>query len=117
MNDVAEDPGARSQRRLIAPLWHTAVLVAFFLAIAGYGVYLQNTASSKQQLVEHRGSALPLYLSLMAAQWGLLRFVTAAGLRRTGTRLRDLLGDRWTSWRDVARDTAIALAVWAAWTA
>jgi membrane protease YdiL (CAAX protease family) len=91
--------------------------VAFFLVVAGYGIYAQNAASSKTQLVEHRGSAVPLYLSLIAAQWAMLRFVTAAGLKRTGTRLRDLLGERWTSWRNVARDVAIALAGWAAWTA
>ncbi len=113
----AEPRDRPSERRLIAPLWHTAVLVAFLLALAGYGVYLQNAASSKTHLVEHRGSALPLYLSLIAAQWAMLRFVTAVGLKRTGTRLRDLLGERWTSWRDIVRDAAIALAVWAAWTA
>lgn len=113
----AEPRDRPPERRLIAPLWHTAVLVAFLLALAGYGVYLQNAASSKTQLVEHRGSALPFYLSLIAAQWAMLRFVTAAGLKRTGTRLRDLLGERWASWRDVVRDAAIALAVWAAWTA
>jgi membrane protease YdiL (CAAX protease family) len=106
-----------ADRRLIAPLWHTAVLIAILLAIAAYGAYMQSTARAGPQLVAHRGSALPIYLSLLVAEWGLLRFVTAGGLRRTGTRLRDLLGERWSGWRDVARDVAIALAVWAMWTA
>jgi membrane protease YdiL (CAAX protease family) len=110
-------PPTPRERRLVAPLWHTAVLVTFLLGLAAYGVYVQSAAPSKGQLVEHRGSALPLYISLIAAQWAMLRFVTAAGLKRTGTRLRDLLGERWTGWRDVVRDAAIAFAVWAAWTA
>jgi hypothetical protein len=104
-------------RRLIAPLWHTGMLVAVLLALAAYGAYGQRHAPTGPQLAERSGSALPLYVSLIAAQWLLLRFVVAGGLRRTGTRLRDLLGERWSSWKDVARDAVIALAVWAAWSA
>jgi membrane protease YdiL (CAAX protease family) len=100
---------------LIAPVRHTLWVIAILLAIAAYGAYLQATSHAGRHLVEQRGSALPLYLSLLAAEWGLLRFVYAGGLRKTGTRLRDLLGSRWRGWPDVARDTGIALAVWAAW--
>lgn len=103
------------ERRLIAPLWHTAALTAVLLGIAAWGAYLQASADEKGQLVGQRGSALPLYLSLVAAEWGLVRFVYAGGLRRTGTRLGDLLGARWTTWRDVARDVMLALGVWGAW--
>ncbi len=102
-------------RRLVAPLWHTATLIAILLGIAAWGAHLQGSTRSTGQLVEERGSALPLYLSLVAAEWGLLRFVYAAGLRRTGTRFRDLLGARWAGWKDVVRDIAMALLVWAAW--
>jgi membrane protease YdiL (CAAX protease family) len=103
-------------RRLIAPLWHTAVLIAFLLALAAYGAYAQLNAKPGPELVERRGSTLPLYLSLIAAEWGLLRFVVAGGLKKTGTSLRDLMGQRWSSWKDVARDVLIALAAWVAWT-
>ena len=114
MNAVAES-AVHSERRLIAPLWHTVLLIAVLFGIAAYGASMQRHAPAGPQLVERTGSALPLYLSLIAAEWALLRFVTAGGLKRTGMRLRDLLGERWGSWRDVARDVAIALAVWAAW--
>jgi len=103
-------------RRLIAPLWHTALLVAFLFAIAAYGAYAQHAAKPGPELVERRGSTVPLYLSLLVAEWGLLRFVVAGGLKKTGTTLRDLLGRRWSSWNDVARDVAIALTAWVAWT-
>ena len=120
MNDVAAsmtpitpaEPAAG--RRLLAPLWHTAVLIAFFLALAAYGAYAQNTAGAGPQPVGHRDSTVPLYLGVIAGQWGLIRFVML-GLRKSGTRLRDLLGERWSSWKDVARDVLIALTVWALW--
>jgi CAAX protease family protein len=103
-------------RRLIAPLWHTALLIAFLFALAAYGAYAQLHAKPGPELVERRGSTVPLYLTLIAAEWGLLRFVVAGGLRKTGTSLCDLIGRRWASWRDVARDVLIALAAWTAWT-
>jgi len=114
MNLVVESAPS-GERRLLAPLWHTALLITILLALAAYGAMAQRHAPPGDQLVVRTGSALPLYLSLIAAQWLLLRLVTATGLRRTGTRLRDLLGERWGSWKDVARDVAIALVVWAAW--
>jgi membrane protease YdiL (CAAX protease family) len=103
-------------RRLIAPIWHTVLLIAFLFALAAYGAYAQLHAKPGHELVERRGSTVPLYLSLLVAEWGLLRFVVAGGLKKTGTTLRDLMGRRWSGWRDVARDVAIALAAWVAWT-
>jgi CAAX protease family protein len=108
-------PDEASDRRPIAPWWHTAALIGILFAIAGYGAHLQISAHGRGQIVEQRGSALPLYLSLIAAEWGLLRFVYAGGLKRTGTRFRDLLGERWSSAKDVLRDVLIALVVWAGW--
>lgn len=102
------------ERRLVASGRHTVILIGILLAIAAYGASLQWSAGSKTQLVEHRGSALPLYLGLIAAEWGLLRYVFV-GLKKRGTRLRDLIGARWASPGAVARDVAIALAVWVAW--
>jgi membrane protease YdiL (CAAX protease family) len=115
MNESVVSHREAADRRLVAPLWHTAVLIVILLALAAYGAYGQGHAPPGPQLVERRGSALPIYLSLIVAEWALLRFVVAGGLRRTGTRLRDLLGERWSSWKDVARDVVIALAVWAVW--
>lgn len=105
-----------SGRRLLAPLWHTAILIAALFAMAAYGAYVQSTAPAGPNLVVHRGSALPLYLFLIASEWALLRFVTAAGLKRGGTSFRDLLGERWAGWKDVARDVLLALVAWAVWT-
>lgn len=116
MNEAVLTHRNPAERRLLAPLWHTLLLVGILFALAGYGVYLQRHAGPGPELVERRGSMVPLYLSLIAAEWGLLRFVVAGGLKRNGTRFRDLLGERWTGAKDVARDVAIALAFWGAWT-
>ena len=103
-------------RKLIAPLWHTGVLVGFFMALAGYGAYLQLKAGSGPELVETHPSTLPLYLSLIVAEWGLLRFVSVGVIKGSGMRLRDMIGGRWSRWNDVLRDIAIAGGVWALWT-
>ena len=102
--------------RPVASARHTAILIGIFLVVAGYGSYLQQAAGNRPHLVEGRGSALPLYLSLIAMEWGLLRYVVV-GLKRTGTRLRDILGAGWATPAAAARDAAIALAAWIAWTA
>lgn len=103
------------RRPLVASVRHTIILIAILLAIAAYGVYAQRAAENIP-VPAHRGSALPLYLTLLAAEWGLFRYVTI-GLRKGGTPFRDLLGYRWTGWKDVARDVAIALGAWILWTA
>ena len=110
MNEVVE-----SKRPLVAPLWHTAVLIAIFLGLAAYGAMLQHSAQHAPGVMERKGSAVQLYAVLLISQWALLRFAIV-GLRKGGTRLRDLIAARWSKPRDVLRDIAIALLVWAAWT-
>jgi uncharacterized protein len=102
------------RKPLVASLRHTITLIAILLAIAAYGIYSQRSADGAS-VAARRGSALPLYMTLLAAEWGLFRYATI-GLRKSGTPFRDLLGARWTGWKDVARDVAIALGVWAVWT-
>jgi len=116
MNDVtASTPTiASGDRKLLASPWHTAILVLVLLSIAAYGASVQQHAHTEPGALERHGSTVPLYLGLILAQWGLFRYATI-GLRRRGLSLRDLLGDRWAGPKDVVRDVAIALVVWAAW--
>lgn len=116
---MSETPGPNeatpSGRRLIAPVRHTVILIAILLAIAAYGVYGQQMAA-KTSPAASRGSMLPLYLTLLVAEWALVRYVMV-GLRKGATPFRELLGRRWTGWKEVLRDVGIALAVFAIWTA
>jgi membrane protease YdiL (CAAX protease family) len=101
--------------RLVAPLWHTALLVAFFLVLAAGGALFQKSATAESSAPSHAQGAATLYLSILAAEWGLLYYVWKAGLKRTGTTLRELVGGRWACWRDVGRDAALAAGLWATW--
>jgi CAAX protease family protein len=104
------------RRPLIASRRHTAILIAIVLGVAAYGVYAQAASHEDGRSLEHRASALPLYLSLLAAEWGLLRYVVV-GIHRTGINLRDLIRARWAGPKDALRDVALGLGTWAAWTA
>jgi len=104
----------REARRLIAPIGNTILLIAIILLMTAYGMYAQHNAGSDTQLVEHRGSALPLYLGLIVGEWALFRLVLA-GLRKSGTRMSDVIGRPWVNWKGIVRDVVLALGVWAVW--
>jgi uncharacterized protein len=94
----------------VAPGWHTALLVGLFLALALSGALFQT--QTHQQPASH----VSLYLSLIVMEWGLFLYVWKGGLRRSGTKLRELIGGKWRSPADVAVDVGLAAALWIAWT-
>jgi uncharacterized protein len=103
-------------RRPVAPLWHTAVLVAFFLALTAAGALYPRASGAPSPTSAARPSHAPLYLSLIVGEWGLFFYVARAGLRRAGTRPRDLIGGGWRSGMEVLRDLGLGLALWGVWT-
>jgi membrane protease YdiL (CAAX protease family) len=66
--------------------------------------------------LQQHPQVVPLYLSLLAMEWGLFVWVWRGGLRRTGTKLGGLIGGRWASAKDVSVDCGLALSLWAVWT-
>jgi membrane protease YdiL (CAAX protease family) len=102
--------------RWIAPPWHTWALAGLFLLLAGAGAWYQHAAGAPAAAPQGHPSVAPLYLSLIALEWGLV-FYVQRGLRRTGTSLRLLVGGRWRGWQDVALDVGLGAAVWVVWTA
>jgi uncharacterized protein len=101
--------------KLIAPRWHTLLFVALFLALTLGGAFFQRQARSEPGRMLQHPNVVPLYLSLVAMEWGLFFYVWKGGLRRSGTKLRDLIGGRWRSLRDVAIDAILALEIWTVW--
>jgi uncharacterized protein len=116
MATIAVVPETRSLRpKLIAPRWHTVLLVALFLALALSGAFFQRAARLQPARVLEHPHVVPLYLSLIAMEWGLFLYVWKAGLRRTATKVRELIGGRWQSLKDVFLDASLALALWTVW--
>ncbi|MGA2980459.1 MAG: CPBP family intramembrane glutamic endopeptidase [Terriglobales bacterium] len=100
--------------KFIAPWWHTALLVALFLGLALSGVFFQQHARSEPGGLQRNPHLVRLYLSLIAMEWGLVYYVWK-GLRRTGTRLSELIGGRWATVKDVLVDASLAVGLWATW--
>jgi len=99
----------------VAPRWHTALFVTLFLALAISGAFFQHRARSQPGMLHQHPQMVPLYLSLIALEWGLFLYVWRGGLRRTGTSLRELIGGRWASPRDVLVDCGLAIGLWTVW--
>jgi membrane protease YdiL (CAAX protease family) len=93
-------------RTLLAPVWHTVI---FLVAVIGLAL-----AQSRQPNLEHVrvASRLPLYLAMIAFELILFAYVWLLGLKLAGTRMRDVLGGKWTSAADVAQDLGTALLFW-----
>ena len=89
-------------RRLLAPLWHTAIIVALLLIISISGYRGRHPLS--------QGSKLPEYLRGMAWEW-ILAGLVWLGIRKR-FRMRDVIGGRWTGAGDFFQDAVIAAAFW-----
>jgi hypothetical protein len=88
---------------LLAPLWHTALLIAVLLlgSISGAG---------SRHLVARNGSKLPQYLWGITWEWLLTGYVWL-GIRKR-FRLRDIIGGRWAGVDDFMLDLLIAALFW-----
>jgi len=101
-------------RKLIAPVWYTVLLVSIFLGVTLAGALFQRPAQSTPGVLKQHPNVVPLYLSVIAVEWFLVYGVWA-GIRIRGVHLRDLIGGRWKSAKDVLIDLALAIVVWILW--
>ena len=75
----------KAPHRRVASLRHTVILIAILLGIAAYGVYSDHANKGS---TNDRGSPLLLYLSVMAAEWALVRYMALrvpTAIRACGT--------------------------------
>lgn len=101
-------------QKLIAPVWHTVLLVSIFLAVTIAGALFQRHAQSSPGMLQQHPNVVPLYVSVIAVEW-LLVYGVWAGIRRRGVRVRDLVGGRWDSARKILIDIVLAIVVWSLW--
>ncbi len=89
-------------RSLIAPLWHTLVILLVLLGLSASSARSQSLAG-----VSGRGHVAS-YLTVMVVEWLVVGFVWF-GLRRRGVRLPDLIGGAWPNGRAVLVDLGLAV--------
>src|ERR1700732_4446270 len=99
-------PPPRS-RELLAPVWHTLVLILFVFAIS----FCQ---SRRMGHIENYPVAnrIALYSFTICFELILLAYVWFLGIRPTGTSFKEVVGGRWASARDLWRDIGIACLFW-----
>jgi membrane protease YdiL (CAAX protease family) len=105
------------ERRLIAPWWHTLTILSIYLvpsivALAKHSAAAAPGATSSP----NHGALLRNYLISIGLEWA-LAYWAWVGVHWRGGTLRDLTGGRWTSWRGVATEVAIAIPFWVVWEA
>jgi len=112
---AGSDPASgRRSGDLIAPVWHTVLLVSIFLGVTIAGALFQRHAQSTSGVLQQHPNVVPLYLSVIAVEWFLVYGVWA-GIRFRGVRLFDLIEGRWHSTQNVLIDIVLALVVWILW--
>lgn len=100
----SEPPLSQSRMRLLAPWWHSVILIAMLLLASVSGM------RGKHPLAEAAGSKLPEYIATMIWEWMLVGFVWL-GIRKR-IRLRELIGGRWANFEDFFLDVVYAAAFW-----
>jgi membrane protease YdiL (CAAX protease family) len=101
---VTTAPEQPKYYRLLAPWWHTLIIVGILLT-------LSIAQAHRVDALTQRHSHLPTYIATMVYEWILVGIVWL-GIRGRGIRLRDLVGGRWKSPEDVLIDVGIGLGFW-----
>jgi membrane protease YdiL (CAAX protease family) len=110
MATAMEHNGGQSiSRNLIAPLWHTIVVLAILAIPSVSGLILQHkTTPNNQIFANHSVVMARFYLPVLAFEWLLVLFVWF-GIRQRGVTLNELVGGRWSRPKDVVVDVALGL--------
>jgi uncharacterized protein len=91
---------------LIAPVWHTVVLILAIFAISFIGVYRHPAGQNPAAVNRLRTYAVTAVLELVLIGW------VAFGLRLKGISLGSLWGRASNSFRSIALDAGIAILFW-----
>jgi len=103
----------------IASWGHLCGFLVIMAAMAALGFYAQRAGTENGsgatggQLASH-GAAISVYLVAGLMDWALFYYCWV-GVHRRGGNLGTLSAGRWTSWRSLATDVAIAIPFWVLW--
>jgi hypothetical protein len=68
---------------LIAPAWHTIVLIAIFMALSVVGGFFQHAAKQHPQPTVPSSSAVPGYVSVLVSETRLNQLLAFSSIRST----------------------------------
>jgi membrane protease YdiL (CAAX protease family) len=94
--------------RVMAPPWHTAILILVMVAVAVTGAWLSRGTAVVQERAGEGSRIISVYVPMLAVQWGLLAYACRIG-RSSGV-LSFLLGQRWATARRAIADLSLAAA-------
>ena len=102
----------RPPHKLIAPVWHTVIVLLFAIwpLVSGFIVQHQKTTNN-QIFASHSKVMLSFYVPVLIFEW-LLVLIIWAGIRRRGVTLNMLIGGRWSRAKDFFVDFGLGLALW-----
>ena len=122
MNDATQQEPTRiisdfiagPERKLLAPVWHTVILVLFLFAFsaAGYFTTRRLTHAGPGSATPTPVQLIPKYALTFVFEWALFLFVYWGEKRYSGATVRKRIGGRWASGKDVWRDIGSALGLW-----
>jgi uncharacterized protein len=92
---------------LVAPLWHTVLVIIILLGLSGLGAITAHFQGGFS--TENIPSRLPSYIVTIFMEWLVLGIIWL-GIRGRGVRIRELIGGAWHSPKDLVRDIGISLA-------
>lgn len=101
VSDPAIAPPAPDKPALIAPLWHTLLIIALILANS-------FTGSTKMAAIHGSIARIMLYAGTFITQ-SILILIVWFGIRSRHVRMRDLIGGRWKTVESFLLDAALAI--------
>lgn len=108
---MANNSGSRSNN-LIAPVWHTVIMVLLALVPLVSGYIVQNRKTPNNQIfASHSAVMLRFYVPVLIFEWLMVLYIWA-GIRKRGVTIKSLIGGRWQSAKSVAIDIGLGVAMW-----
>jgi membrane protease YdiL (CAAX protease family) len=108
---LPEDGTSPAKPGLLAPIWHTVLIVVILIANSYYTANFLNRALEHGPVISSHQTRLLQYGATITLELILLLFVWL-GLRINKTKIRDLIGGKWERPEDFLIDLAIASGFW-----
>lgn len=108
---IASASASVPERKLLAPVWHTCLMILLVLGNSAGSAWVASRAISKTAAVSETDRIVQ-YGFTIALEFFLL-FLVWLGLRINRVTIRELIGGRWDSLEAFLLDFAIAIAFWA----